>query len=62
VLHPVRGAHAREDFPERDDENWMKHTLVSVDAKGGCAFDFRPVHLKPMTSDVEAVPPKKRVY
>jgi succinate dehydrogenase / fumarate reductase flavoprotein subunit len=60
--HESRGAHAREDFPERDDENWMKHTLVSVDAKGGCAFDFRPVHLKPMTSDVEAVPPKKRVY
>jgi succinate dehydrogenase / fumarate reductase flavoprotein subunit len=57
-----RGAHAREDYPERDDENWLKHTLVSVDANGRCAFDFRPVHMRPMTNDVEAVPPKKRVY
>ncbi|HEU4664016.1 MAG TPA: succinate dehydrogenase flavoprotein subunit, partial [Dokdonella sp.] len=57
-----RGAHAREDFPDRDDDNWMKHTLVSVDAKGKCAFDFRPVHMNTMTNDVEPVPPKKRVY
>jgi succinate dehydrogenase / fumarate reductase flavoprotein subunit len=57
-----RGAHAREDFPERDDEHWMKHTLVSVDEKGKCAFDFRPVHMNTMTNDVEPVPPKKRVY
>ena len=57
-----RGAHAREDFPDRDDDNWMKHTLVSVDAKGKCSFDFRPVHLNTMTNDVESVPPKKRVY
>ncbi len=60
--HESRGAHAREDFPERDDQNWMKHTLVNVDASGKCAFDFRPVHMQPMTSDVQAVPPKKRVY
>ncbi len=60
--HESRGAHAREDFPERDDEHWMKHTLVSVDAKGRCSFDFRPVHTQPMTGEVEAVPPKKRVY
>jgi succinate dehydrogenase / fumarate reductase flavoprotein subunit len=60
--HESRGAHAREDFPERDDQNWMKHTLVSVDAKGNCAFDFRPVHLTTLTNDVEAVPPKKRTY
>jgi succinate dehydrogenase / fumarate reductase flavoprotein subunit len=60
--HESRGAHAREDFPERDDEHWMKHTLVSVDAGGRCRFDFRPVHLQPMTGEVEAVPPKKRVY
>jgi len=57
-----RGAHAREDFPDRDDEHWMKHTLVSVDDKGKCAFDFRPVHMNTMTNDVEPVPPKKRVY
>ena len=60
--HESRGAHAREDFPERDDQNWMKHTLVSVDPKGECAFEFRPVHLKTLTNDVEAVPPKKRTY
>jgi succinate dehydrogenase / fumarate reductase flavoprotein subunit len=60
--HESRGAHAREDFPDRDDEHWMKHTLVGVDRDGRCAFDFRPVHMQPMTADVDAVPPKKRVY
>ena len=60
--HESRGAHAREDFPERDDVNWLKHTLVNVDDKGKCAFDFRPVHLQPLTNDVAAVPPAKRVY
>jgi succinate dehydrogenase / fumarate reductase flavoprotein subunit len=57
-----RGAHAREDFPERDDVNWMKHTLVWVDEAGKSRFDFRPVHMNPMTDEVEAVPPAKRVY
>ena len=60
--HESRGAHAREDFKERDDANWMKHTLVGVDAKGKASFDFRPVHLQPMTKDVDAVPPKARTY
>jgi succinate dehydrogenase flavoprotein subunit len=60
--HESRGAHAREDFPERDDANWMKHTLVNVDGNGRCTFDYRPVHMNTLTSDVEAVPPKKRVY
>ena len=60
--HESRGAHAREDFPDRDDANWMKHTLVNVDAKGKCSFDFRPVHMNTLTNDVETVPPKKRVY
>ncbi|HXD84248.1 MAG TPA: succinate dehydrogenase flavoprotein subunit [Rudaea sp.] len=60
--HESRGAHAREDFPNRDDANWMKHTLVSVDAKGKATFDYRPVHMQPMTNEVESVPPKARVY
>ena len=57
-----RGAHAHEDFPERDDENWMKHTLCWVDGPGGVRFDYRPVHEQPMTDEVEAVPPKARTY
>ncbi|WP_297833239.1 succinate dehydrogenase flavoprotein subunit [Thermomonas sp.] len=57
-----RGAHAREDFPERDDHNWMKHTLVTVDEAGNVAFDSRPVHTNTLTDEVATVPPKKRVY
>ena len=60
--HESRGAHAHEDFPDRDDHNWQKHTLVSVDAQGKAGFDFRPVHMYTLTSDVDVVPPKKRVY
>jgi succinate dehydrogenase / fumarate reductase flavoprotein subunit len=57
-----RGAHAREDFPERDDKDWLKHTLVWVDADGKPRFDYRPVHLDTLTDEVETIPPKKRVY
>ncbi len=57
-----RGAHSREDFTERDDVNWMKHTLCWLDDKGKNNIDYRPVHTKTMTSDVEYVAPKKRVY
>ncbi|HQX32107.1 MAG TPA: succinate dehydrogenase flavoprotein subunit [Dokdonella sp.] len=57
-----RGAHAHEDFPERDDANWQKHTLVKVDEKGKASFEFRPVHMFTLTDDVGVVPPKKRVY
>jgi len=58
-----RGAHAREDFPDRDDVNWMKHTLAWLDpVRGAVRFDYRPVHLYTLTKDVEVVPPKKRVY
>ncbi|MDE2316585.1 MAG: FAD-binding protein, partial [Xanthomonadaceae bacterium] len=57
-----RGAHAREDFPDRDDHNWQKHTMVKVDENGKASFDFRPVHMYTLTDEVEVVPPKKRVY
>ncbi len=57
-----RGAHAREDFKDRDDVNWLKHTLAWADAAGRVAIDYRPVHLETLTSDVEAIPPKARTY
>ncbi|MET4730924.1 succinate dehydrogenase / fumarate reductase flavoprotein subunit [Lysobacter enzymogenes] len=57
-----RGAHAHEDFPERDDHNWQKHTLCWVDEKGDTRIDYRPVHMQPMSGDVESIPPAKRVY
>ena len=57
-----RGAHAREDFPNRDDVNWMKHTLSWVSEQGKVMLDYRPVHLNTLTNDVEAIPPKARVY
>ncbi len=57
-----RGAQAREDYPDRDDENWMKHTMVWVDSKGAARFDFRPVQMNTLTDDVETVPPKARTY
>ena len=58
----TRGAHAREDFTERDDVNWLKHTLVWVDQEGKTRFDYRPVHLHTLTDEVEPVPLGKRVY
>jgi succinate dehydrogenase / fumarate reductase flavoprotein subunit len=57
-----RGAHAREDIPERDDERWMKHTLSWLNKDGSVKLDYRPVHLYTLTDDVEVVPPKPRVY
>jgi succinate dehydrogenase / fumarate reductase, flavoprotein subunit len=57
-----RGAHAREDFPNRDDKNWMRHTLALLDGKGKVAIDYRPVHLNTLSNEVEAIPPKARVY
>ena len=57
-----RGAHAREDFPDRDDDKWMKHTLTWLDNAGKVNFDYRPVHMYTMTDECEVVPPKKRVY
>jgi succinate dehydrogenase / fumarate reductase flavoprotein subunit len=57
-----RGAHAREDFPNRDDEKWTKHTLARVDAEGNVELDYRPVHTFSLTKDVEYIVPKARVY
>ena len=57
-----RGAHAREDFKERDDKNWMKHTIMWCDENGKTAIDYREVILNPLTNRVQAFPPKKRVY
>jgi succinate dehydrogenase / fumarate reductase flavoprotein subunit len=57
-----RGAHAREDHPQRDDAGWLKHTLVWVDASGKAAFAHRPVHLTTLTAEVAAIPPKPRTY
>jgi len=58
----TRGAHAREDFPERDDEHWLKHTLVWVDHAGKTRFDYRPVHMNTLTDEVAPVALAKRVY
>jgi succinate dehydrogenase / fumarate reductase flavoprotein subunit len=57
-----RGAHAREDYPERDDKNWMKHTLAWMDEKGAVKIDFRPVHAYTLTNDIAYIEPKARVY
>lgn len=57
-----RGAHAREDYPERDDNNWMKHTLSWINDKGQVSFEYRPVHMYTLTDEVQVFPPKKRVY
>ena len=57
-----RGAHAREDYPDRDDDNWMKHTLVWVGGVGDVCFDYRPVHAQTLTDEVDYVEPKARVY
>ena len=57
-----RGGHAREDFPERDDEEWMKHTLAYVDAKGKATIGYRGVHNYTLTNEVNYIEPKARVY
>jgi succinate dehydrogenase / fumarate reductase flavoprotein subunit len=57
-----RGAHAREDHPERDDKNWMKHTLTWMDEKGKVTIDYRPVHAFTLSNDIAYIEPKARVY
>ncbi|HRX39983.1 MAG TPA: succinate dehydrogenase flavoprotein subunit, partial [Parvularculaceae bacterium] len=56
-----RGAHAREDFPDRDDANWMKHTAAWF-SNGKATLDYRPVHTYTLTDEIEYIEPKKRVY
>jgi len=57
-----RGAHAREDYSERDDKNWMKHTLAWMNESSEVKIDYRPVHSYTLSDDIKAFPPKKRVY
>jgi len=56
-----RGAHMQEDYPKRDDKNWMKHTLAWFDS-GSVKIDYRPVHEFTLTDDIEYIKPKARVY
>ena len=57
-----RGAHAREDFPDRDDANWMKHTLTYHSDAEGVRIDYRPVHTYTLTDEIDYIKPKARVY
>jgi succinate dehydrogenase / fumarate reductase flavoprotein subunit len=58
-----RGAHAREDFPDRDDKQWMKHTLAWLDdTTHQVTMDYRPVHTYTMSNDIQYIEPKARVY
>jgi succinate dehydrogenase / fumarate reductase flavoprotein subunit len=60
--HESRGAQAHDDFPDRDDVNWMKHTLAWCDDKGDVTLGYRPVRMQTLTNEVSVFPPKKRVY
>ena len=60
--HESRGAHAHEDFPNRDDVTWMKHTVTWLDDAGNVTIGYRPVHLNTLTDEVQTFPPKARVY
>lgn len=57
-----RGAHAREDYPDRDDKKWLKHSLVTIDDKAKVSIDYKPVNLNTLTKEVKSVPLKARVY
>ncbi len=60
--HESRGAHAHENYPDRNDDVWMKHTVTWLDDAGKVTIGYRPVHLYTLTDEVEAFPPKARVY
>jgi succinate dehydrogenase / fumarate reductase flavoprotein subunit len=57
-----RGAHAREDFPERNDKDWLKHTVTWLDEARNVRIGYRPVHLNTLSNEVQSFPPKARVY
>ena len=57
-----RGAHAREDFADRDDKNWLVHSLAWLNSDGDIKLGDRPVHMNTLTNHVQSIPPKKRVY
>jgi succinate dehydrogenase / fumarate reductase flavoprotein subunit len=57
-----RGAQAHDDFPDRDDVNWMKHTVAHVSETGDVSLTYRPVKMQTLTNEVSVFPPKKRVY
>jgi succinate dehydrogenase / fumarate reductase flavoprotein subunit len=57
-----RGAHAREDYPERDDKKWLKHSFASINTKGKVELDYKPVVMKTLTNEITTIPLKKRVY
>jgi succinate dehydrogenase / fumarate reductase flavoprotein subunit len=57
-----RGAHAHEDFPDRDDVKWQKHSLGTRTGETTVEMGYRPVHMFTLDDDVEVVPPQKRVY
>jgi succinate dehydrogenase / fumarate reductase, flavoprotein subunit len=57
-----RGAHAREDYPDRNDDEWMKHTLIWLNGDGETRIDYRPVHMYTLTNEAKVIPPKARVY
>jgi succinate dehydrogenase / fumarate reductase flavoprotein subunit len=57
-----RGAHAHDDYPDRDDQNWLKHTLAWCDGNGDVKLDYRPVKMQTLTNEVSVFPPRKRVY
>ena len=57
-----RGAHAREDFKERDDKDWLKNTVAWKDDNWNVTFAYRPVHLHPLSNDVQSFPPAERTH
>lgn len=57
-----RGGHARDDYPERDDDHWLKHSVAWLESPSKARLGYRPVHMYTLTSEVDVVPPKPRVY